>query len=63
MESEKGLEYRDVREMLFVLMDFDSPDFNYLLSNGNLIVGPAIIAYSVAFNKVNVSLNRFCELI
>lgn len=50
--SDKGLEYRGKPDVIFVIKDFESADFNYLNSSSLMIIGPTILRYCCAMEKV-----------
>ena len=39
-------------ETVFVLKDFDTPDYNYLYTNDNRIVGPPVVLYCAGREEV-----------
>ncbi|KAI1715353.1 rhoGEF domain-containing protein [Ditylenchus destructor] len=51
LHSEKGIEYRNEPDVLFVMADFESPDFKYLNSIPKPIIGPAIVTYSMRYQQ------------
>lgn len=63
MYSEKGVEYRNNDEVIFIMNDFESPDFKYLNSSSKLILGPTIVRFSMSNGSVYFFaflITRFC---
>ncbi len=58
LTSEDGIEWRDEEDVIFVVEDFNGPQFRYLSASGKRILGPTVIFQSYAANKVRLAFGR-----